>query len=507
MRWFQGGIAEAVAASKSKNAVFVVFVEGKDGASINAAATVDNVAVSSKLESDDFVVIKLDSGSEAYGQFVQIYQLVPVPSLFFIGGNGVPLEVVAGEVTVNELLQKITSVLEKSGRVVSPTEAVDQASVTGTQETKQNSPKLTSDQAGCLVEDASTSKEEMVEVTNVSESQTQAAANAGTETVSAEEKIERAKQLIEKKRKEKEEEEKRTQRQKEIERRKMGQDVQKQRRWQQDQELKHLKEERQKEKAEEAAVRDRILRQIAEDRAAQASRFPAEQEAAKKQAEEELRKQSEEQTAHTAAKYDMARIQFRLPDGSSHSHNFEVTATLGEVRSYAATHLSFPFREFAMSTTFPRREFTSKNDSQTLGDLHLVPSAVILILPTSSGRAITSPQNYSWRVPHLVWSLLTPLFSILNYLRNLVFGGGGSSSAVGGGSISRDRNTQQSSSSSSSSSSSPASTQSSTGARRRTPSTQTTVIRREGNIHRLTDRHDPDDDENNTWNGNSTQQM
>jgi hypothetical protein len=46
--------------------------EGNDGASINAAATVNNVAVSSKLESDEFVVIKLDSGSEAYRQFVQI---------------------------------------------------------------------------------------------------------------------------------------------------------------------------------------------------------------------------------------------------------------------------------------------------------------------------------------------------------------------------------------------------------------------------------------------------
>jgi len=34
-----------------------------------------------------------------------------------------------------------------------------------------------------------------------------------------------------------------------------------------------------------------------------------------------------------------------------------------------------------MSTTFPRREFTSKYDGQTLGDLCLVPSAVILILP------------------------------------------------------------------------------------------------------------------------------
>jgi hypothetical protein len=41
---------------------------------------------------------------------------------------------------------------------------------------------------------------------------------------------------------------------------------------------------------------------------------------------------------------DMARIQFRLPDGSSHSHTFEATATLGEVRSYVGTHLSFPFR-------------------------------------------------------------------------------------------------------------------------------------------------------------------
>ena len=54
------------------NASPLLLFEGKDGVSVNAAATVDNVAVSSKLESDNFVVIKLDSGSEAYRQFVQI---------------------------------------------------------------------------------------------------------------------------------------------------------------------------------------------------------------------------------------------------------------------------------------------------------------------------------------------------------------------------------------------------------------------------------------------------
>jgi hypothetical protein len=34
-----------------------------------------------------------------------------------------------------------------------------------------------------------------------------------------------------------------------------------------------------------------------------------------------------------------------------------------------------------MSTTFPRREFTAADDCQTVSDVHLVPSAVILILP------------------------------------------------------------------------------------------------------------------------------
>jgi hypothetical protein len=46
--------------------------EGKDDASRNTASAVDDVAVSSTLESEDFVAIKIDSGSEAYTQFAQI---------------------------------------------------------------------------------------------------------------------------------------------------------------------------------------------------------------------------------------------------------------------------------------------------------------------------------------------------------------------------------------------------------------------------------------------------
>lgn len=42
--------------------------------------------------------------------------MVPVPSLFFIGENGTPLEIVAGNATAAELVSKIDNVLTKAGK-------------------------------------------------------------------------------------------------------------------------------------------------------------------------------------------------------------------------------------------------------------------------------------------------------------------------------------------------------------------------------------------------------
>ncbi|PSN35068.1 hypothetical protein C0J52_22670 [Blattella germanica] len=269
MRWFQGGIAEAIATSKARNAVFVVFVHGKDEVSQDATRVVNSQGVSSKLESEDFVAITLDN------------HLVPVPSLFFIGENGLPLEVIAGRLDEAELVRRIESVLEKNKAKSKPAAPV---------------------------------------------------------SLSTEEKVDRAKELLEAKRKQKQEEEEEKQRQKEIERRKTGQDVQKLRRWQQDQELKQLKEERQREKAEEAAARERILKQIAQDSTS-----------------------------------NVSRIQFRLPDGSAHSNNFEPTTTLAE------------------------------------GVCNVYNISTVML-------------------SRFMMSFLTPLFSLFTYLRNLVFGGGGGGS-------------------------------------------------------------------------------
>lgn len=111
----------------------------------------------------------------------------------------------------------------------------------------------------------------------------------------------------------------------------------------------------------------------------------------------------------------------------------------------------------------------------------LVPSAALLVLPSSGGSQGPSsiiPSNFN-----AIFSFFTLLFAPLLQLWTTVFsyltgrGGGGDTASTPDGSNNRS-------------------------ADGRPPRR----FRRDGNIARLGSGAD-DDDENNTWNGNSTQQM
>ena len=51
----------------------------------------------------------------------------------------------------------------------------------------------------------------------------------------------------------------------------------------------------------------------------------------------------------------VARIQFRLPDGSTQTHSFAADAPLGEVYAWLA-QLNLGFSQLSLSTSFPRLE-------------------------------------------------------------------------------------------------------------------------------------------------------
>ncbi|XP_063544648.1 UBX domain-containing protein 4 [Cydia strobilella] len=507
MHWYGGSIAEAVTLSKQKNAIFVVFVEGDNELSSEMTSVLDDAAVLQRLgNSTNFLAIRLKSGSTDYTHFAQIYQFVPVPSLFFIGRNGTPLEVVCAGVQPANLATRIDRILEEhykekpapptikeqtanllaSESTPAPAPTPGGSKVPATAPVKEPEPsepaakvaKLDDQEVVCndgvcirrpRADGAGPSKTHDAAVT---QKELEANLAATESTVSAEEKMERAKALIEAKRKEKAEKERLLEKEKEKERRNIGQGVAELKKWQAEQELKQLQEERKREKMENDLARQRILEQIAQDRAERRAResrdVPQPQECHRRE------------TTAPATSGDgaiQARVQFKLPDGTTHTNHFPAEARLAEVHRYVADNLDLPTAQFSLWLAFPRRELT--DTEATLRRLELAPSAALLVLPRA---AVPARPSAIGNIIALVTQLLStmifdPSTRLYSWLMSLVSPARGASPAPGGGAPSPAGGV---------------------------PAPAPAPARR-GNVHRL--RGERPDDDNNTWNGNSTQQM
>lgn len=105
--------------------------------------------MSTKLESDNFVALKVEAGSVPHTQFAAICilfyvenknidniltcgifltkcldQNVSVPSLFFIGKSGKPIDIITDVTSANDLSTRINSVIQTHTGVAVPTPAV-----------------------------------------------------------------------------------------------------------------------------------------------------------------------------------------------------------------------------------------------------------------------------------------------------------------------------------------------------------------------------------------------
>ncbi|CAH2083949.1 unnamed protein product [Euphydryas editha] len=531
MHWFGGSMAEAVTLSKQKNAIFVVFVEGDNDLSKELATTIDDSVVMKRLaDPNNFLAVKLKSGSENYTFFAQIYQFVPVPSLFFIGRNGTPLEVVCAGIEPQNLATRIDRILQEHRKdhpntsvqpSTSSSDVKDQtanflqseSAATKAQEpepvpsgsdisktpktipispeTPKSAPTEETESSGPAAKIAKTEHNETTKSgveyevvcegdvcvrrpkgdqpgpsgTSPGTQQTPAASESSSSTA---EKIDKAKELIEIRRREKADKEKELEKQKELERRSIGQGVAELKRWQADQELKQIQEERKREKMENNLARQRILEQIAQDRAERRAR---EQQPAPAPAPAGVRS-----AAAVGDAEGRARVQFKLPDGSAHTAHFDSSDTLAHLQRYVADNLHLTPSSFSLWTAFPRRELTEREAS--LRELQLAPSAALLVLlrpGTVAAAPAASPAAalLAFFTQLFTSLILNPTYQIYNWLHSRFIGA-------------PPTNPPEPSN---------------------TPSSPNPPgLRRRGNIHRLTGDTSGDDD-NNTWNGNSTQQM
>ncbi|NXN40543.1 UBXN4 protein, partial [Rhinoptilus africanus] len=486
----------------------VLYLAGEDEQSAEMAARWEDEKVT-EAASDGFVAIKIDTKSEACLQFSQIYPVVCVPSSFFIGDNGIPLEVIAGSVSVEELVTRIHKVKQMHRVKGQPLENGSQSSAPCPSSQSDGAPENTQSRAAEFCDSPeSVVSERIRSAGNVNSGQaSQEAANSSDEQVSAAQhvndltlKVERITKKLEERREEKRKEEEQKEIKKEIERRKTGKEMLEYKRRQEEELTKRMLEERNREKAEEKAARERIRQQIAMDRAERAARFAKskeEAEAAKaaalqaKQAEIEARKEASQKERSA-----IARIQFRLPDGSSFTNQFPSEARLEEARQFAAQTVGNAYGNFSLATMFPRREFTKEDYGRNLLELELAPSASVVLLP--AGRPATSVVQASgsdlWK---FLGTILYPLLAVWRFISNFLFTSPPPSQSTVRSAHQQDRSNPSASSSLE---------QSRQAVRKRAVEKRGEDFKKEGKIYRLRTQDDGED-ENNTWNGNSTQQM
>uniref|UniRef100_A0A8C4ZW20 UBX domain-containing protein 4 n=1 Tax=Gadus morhua TaxID=8049 RepID=A0A8C4ZW20_GADMO len=473
MRWFEGSIPAAIASAKQQSLVFVVVITGEDEQSAQLQSSWEEDKVSEAAH-NCCVAIKVDAKSETCTQFSQIYPVVCVPSSFFIGENGIPLEVVAGSVSAEDLLKRITKVQQVRGVAkVAKYRKYTILVLVGTKtpiiiDKERSHILMQAGGAGSHSEAATPGEEKS------SSSDEAAHSSQPQENLDTKEEVRR-----------------------EMERRKQGKEMLDFKKQQEDDKTRRIMDERNREKAEEKAARDRVKQQIALDRADRAARYAKNQEEVEAARQAALQARQVEQEAKKDAavreRSAIARIQFRLPDGSFFTNQFPAESLLLDAREFAVQETGHRYGNFSMATMFPRREFTSEDLNKSLLELELAPSASVVLLPQSSRASNMVRQAQGGGFWAILEHILSPLLAVWRYISGLIApsppppageatGSGPAQPGASGGQPNRET------------------------LRKRTHEKRQEEFKKDGKIYRLRTQEDSEDDTN-TWNGNSTQQM
>ncbi|KAJ8415037.1 hypothetical protein AAFF_G00007350 [Aldrovandia affinis] len=529
MLWFEGSIPAAVISAKEKGSVFVAVIAGDDEQSTQMISSWEDDRVV-EATGHTFVAIKIDAKSETCVQFSQIYPVVCIPSSFFIGESGIPLEVIAGYVPAEELMKRIAkvkqmqteeigvsdSVLAQAGEDTdtSPpssvtSEAVAQQASTSAKGQPDPTPSPSTAPENKAAPAASAASKESLSMPAEEGASSGYVTPAEDRSVSSDDmslssqpdkgqdaKVERLTKKLDERQERKKKGEEENEIKKEIDRRRMGKEMLDYKKKQEGDSTKRMLEERNRDKAEEKAARDRVRQQIALDRADRAARYARNKEevdaakAAALQAQQvvlEARKEALQRERST-----VARIQFRLPDGSFFTNQFPSETRLQEARQFAAQEVGNRYGNFSLATMFPRREFSDEDLDRTLLELQLAPSASIVLLPQAGRPASVLVQSTGGGIWALLGTIFYPLLALWRLINGFLF----CSPPPSPSTPERPDSAPISAS---------AFTSASSGETTR-ESIRKRLLEKDGKVYRLR-TEDDSEDENNTWNGNSTQQI
>ncbi|EFO25254.2 UBX domain-containing protein [Loa loa] len=297
------------------------------------------------------------------------------------------------------------------------------------------------------------------------------------------EKIKRAHELLEKKRKEDGVVKKNEENQKEIERRNLGKLMVEAKASREERERREMVEQKNREKREQEAYLNKIRQQIKADKEERMNGILGsvlEQERKAKFAEHQTNMQSS--VSDSAG----CRIQCKFSDGSTLVHQFASTDIFSQLIEVIKKD-GRQGDDFYIVQMYPRREFP--DITQTFAELGLTPSATVLIL-SKRKRIVTTYGGSRW-IELLQYTVAAPFQALYRILRYLV-GYNGSTSPHTGATKFNNSTTGSSK----------------VHRAKRSDGHHRDHVGHEGNFRRFRNEEDSShSDDEARWNGNSTQQL
>uniref|UniRef100_A0A0N4ZU28 UBX domain-containing protein 4 n=1 Tax=Parastrongyloides trichosuri TaxID=131310 RepID=A0A0N4ZU28_PARTI len=359
MVWFEGSVADAVSKCKADKALFIVYLHHKFESNNPETSRMEELwtLLDPSFFEVPYVGIKVEENTLPAQQFSSIYKNPICPSVYFIGSDAKPIEIISliEELDDSMFVDRVSNAFKKF--------AVDNGYV----ETMWSG-------------------------------------------MTKEEKVLHAQKLIKEKKAKKEEMAIIEAKEKELRRRNEGKAMLEAKEKARELELKEAAAAIKRQKEEDMAYKKRILEQMALER----KEKQLEEERRRGLVTEEKSKPVVPKS--TPIPTDSCRVQIRFHDGKTLVKEFPSSDKL-QVLKEAIINEKKLTTDFAIIQAYPRKELTEFD--KTFLDLELTPSAAVLVIP-SEGK-VSLPLIRSKSAHTIIQTyILAPMIIILNFIRSFL---------------------------------------------------------------------------------------
>jgi len=434
--WFSGAVVDAVREAKSRRALFIVYVRDDSEQSQSMDKLWSNVWTQFENTSK-MIALRLNKNTEACNQFISIYKVQIYPTIYLINGQN------------GQVLKMIDQTIENSNKL---------------QEIVQDS-------------------------LNVIEPKQQT-----TKTV--EEKVAEARTRLKELHDKREEQAKEKEKDDELNRRRLGQQILLDKQKKDEELIRKNAEDIRRDKQEQQKLQEKLKAQIQQDREEKRRKYEQEHSPPPPQ---EIKPKPVIETPKI--NYTRSRLQFRLTDGSFFTEEFSSDAHMSDVYTYLQEALpidQYKNGSYILRTTHTRVTLTRDNPN-TLKELELVPSAVLLVINRGNVNNSPSTNNIFKSISLILAWFMMQFNFIYRFIFDRLFGNRTPTPQRPTTRINNPTEQRPTTRINNPTEEKPTTTKRENFT---TDSTEKSTFRR---FHNTQD--DSDDEEKRTWNGNSTQQM